>query len=52
MLIALLYLFTTAFFFVIGGTAAAIIRLEPLIPAGDLVSSITYNKPFLYMASS
>jgi len=44
--IALLYLFTTAFFFVIGGTAAAIIRLELLTPAGDLVSSDTYNKLF------
>jgi cytochrome c oxidase subunit 1 len=44
--IALLYLFTTSFFFVIGGTAAAIIRLELLTPAGDLVSSDTYNKLF------
>jgi cytochrome c oxidase subunit 1 len=44
--IAILYLFTTAFFFVIGGTAAAIIRLELLTPAGDLVSSDTYNKLF------
>jgi cytochrome c oxidase subunit 1 len=44
--IALLYLFTTIFFFVIGGTAAAIIRLELLTPAGDLVSSDTYNKLF------
>ena len=44
--IALLYLFTTTFFFVIGGTAAALIRLELLTPAGDLVSSDTYNKLF------
>ena len=44
--IALLYLFTTIFFFAIGGTAAAIIRLELLTPAGDLVSSDTYNKLF------
>ena len=44
--IALLYLFTTIFFFVIGGTAAAIIRLELLTPAGDLVASDTYNKLF------
>src|ERR1035437_1439553 len=44
--IALLYLFTTIFFFVIGGTAAALIRLELLTPAGDLVSSDTYNKLF------
>jgi cytochrome c oxidase subunit 1 len=44
--IALLYLFTTVFFFAIGGTAAAIIRLELLTLAGDLVSSDTYNKLF------
>jgi cytochrome c oxidase subunit 1 len=44
--IALLYLFTTTFFFIIGGTAAALIRLELLTPAGDLVSSDTYNKLF------
>jgi cytochrome c oxidase subunit 1 len=44
--IALLYLFTTVFFFAIGGVAAAIIRLELLTPVGDLVSSDTYNKLF------
>jgi len=44
--IALFYLFTTIFVCVIGGTAAALIRLEPLTPAGDLVSSDTYNKLF------
>ena len=44
--IALLYLFTTTFFFMIGGTAAAFIRLELLTPAGDLVASDTYNKLF------
>ena len=44
--IALLYLFTTIVFFAIGGTAAAVIRLELLTPAGDLVSSDTYNKLF------
>src|ERR1035441_4524210 len=44
--IALLYLFTTVFFFAIGGTAAAIIRLELSAPAGGLVSSDTYNKLF------
>ncbi len=44
--IALLYLVTIAFFFVIGGTAAALIRLELLTPAGDLVASDTYNKLF------
>ena len=44
--IALLYLFTTSFFFIIGGTAASLIRLELLTPAGDLVASDTYNKLF------
>ena len=44
--IALLYLFTTSFFFIIGGTAASFIRLELLTPAGDLVAADTYNKLF------
>ena len=44
--IAILYLFTTTFFFMIGGTAAALIRLELLTPAGDLMTSDTYNKMF------
>jgi cytochrome c oxidase subunit 1 len=44
--IALLYLLTTTFFFVIGGLAASLIRLELLTPAGDLVSADTYNKLF------
>jgi cytochrome c oxidase subunit 1 len=44
--IAILYLITTLFFFVIGGTAAALIRLELLTPVGDLVSSDTYNRLF------
>ena len=44
--IAILYMLTTSFFFIIGGTAAALIRLELLTPAGDLVASDTYNKLF------
>ncbi len=44
--IALLYLITTVFFFMIGGLAAGAIRLELLTPAGDLVSADTYNKLF------
>jgi cytochrome c oxidase subunit I len=44
--IGLLYLVTVAFFFAIGGTAAALIRLELLTPAGDLMASDTYNKLF------
>jgi cytochrome c oxidase subunit I len=44
--IAILYLLTTVFFFMIGGFAAALIRLELLTPAGDLVAADTYNKLF------
>lgn len=44
--IALLYLFTTSFFFIIGGCAASLIRLELLTPAGDLVTSDIYNELF------
>ena len=44
--IGLLYLVTIAFFFAIGGTAAALIRLELLTPVGDLMASDTYNKMF------
>jgi cytochrome c oxidase subunit 1 len=44
--IALLYLASITLFFVLGGIFALIIRLELLTPAGDLVSSQTYNKLF------
>jgi cytochrome c oxidase subunit I len=44
--IAILYLLTTTFFFMIGGIAAALIRLELLTPQGDLVAADTYNKLF------
>ncbi len=44
--IAILYLLATLFFFMIGGFAAALIRLELLTPAGDLVAADTYNKLF------
>lgn len=44
--IALLYLFSTSFFFVIGGVMAALIRLNLLTPGGELVSADTYNKLF------
>lgn len=44
--IAILYLLTTLFFFMIGGCAAALIRLELLTPQGDLVAADTYNKLF------
>jgi cytochrome c oxidase subunit I len=44
--IALLYLFATTFFFVIGGTMAALIRLNLLTPGGELMAADTYNKVF------
>jgi cytochrome c oxidase subunit 1 len=44
--IALLYLFGVSAFFLMGGIFATLIRLELLTPAGDFVSSETYNKLF------
>ncbi len=44
--IALLYLVGVTFFFIVGGTYAALIRLELLTPASDLLESGTYNKVF------
>ncbi|MCX7513257.1 cytochrome c oxidase subunit I [Frateuria sp. STR12] len=46
--IAILYgIGITAFFF-LGGLAAALVRLELVTPAGDLVSAETYNKAFTF----
>jgi cytochrome c oxidase subunit 1 len=44
--IAILYLLSITFMFFIGGAAATLIRLELLTPAGDLMTSDTYNKMF------
>jgi cytochrome c oxidase subunit 1 len=44
--IAILYLLAITFFFVIGGLAATIVRLELMTPQGDLTESETYNKLF------
>ena len=44
--IAMLYLISITAMFWIGGFFAMLIRLELLTPAGDLVSSDTYNKLF------
>ena len=44
--IALLYLVSITAFFAAGGFFAMFIRLELLTPAGDLLSSETYNKMF------
>ncbi|MDZ7289032.1 MAG: cytochrome c oxidase subunit I [candidate division KSB1 bacterium] len=44
--IAILYLISVTFFFLLGGLFAVLIRLELLTPAGDLVQSENYNKLF------
>ncbi len=44
--IGLLYLLSITLFFVIGGVAATLVRLELLTPQGDLVSAEGYNKLF------
>ncbi|HEY2773982.1 MAG TPA: cbb3-type cytochrome c oxidase subunit I [Candidatus Binatia bacterium] len=44
--IALLYLVSITFMFLLGGMMAGAIRLELLTPPGDLLDSDTYNKAF------
>jgi cytochrome c oxidase subunit 1 len=44
--IAILYLISISFFFVLGGIMAVLIRLELATPEGDLVSSDVYNRLF------
>jgi len=44
--IAILYLATVTLFFLVGGTAATLIRIELFTPAGDLVSADAYNRLF------
>jgi cytochrome c oxidase subunit 1 len=44
--IGLLYLYAILFFFTIAAIAAALIRMELITPAGDMVTSDTYNKLF------
>ena len=44
--IAILYLLSISFFFAIGGAAALLMRLNLLSPAGELVTSETYNRLF------
>ncbi|MBZ5627248.1 MAG: cytochrome c oxidase subunit I [Acidobacteriia bacterium] len=44
--IGILYLLSITAMFFVGGFAATMIRLELLTPAGDLMSSDTYNKMF------
>ncbi|MCL4486964.1 MAG: cytochrome c oxidase subunit I [Chloroflexi bacterium] len=44
--IAVLYLISTTFMFIVGGAAASLIRIQLLTPTGDLVDAMTYNKLF------
>jgi len=44
--IAILYLLSVSFFFVLGGIYASLIRLELLTPQSDLLESGTYNRVF------
>jgi cytochrome c oxidase subunit 1 len=44
--IAILYLLAITAYFIIGGLAATLVRLELMTPDGDLVESETYNKLF------
>lgn len=44
--IGLLYLLGISFFFLLGGAAAVVFRLELMTPQSDLVESETYNKLF------
>jgi len=44
--IALLYIAAITFFFMLGGVAALLMRLELLTPTADLVQPETYNKLF------
>jgi len=44
--IAILYLISVTFFFLLGGLFAALIRIELVTPAGDMVQADTYNRLF------
>lgn len=44
--IAILYLISITFFFVIGGAAATLVRLDLMTPEADLMRSETFNKLF------
>jgi cytochrome c oxidase subunit 1 len=44
--IALLYMISITFFFIIGGLAATLMRINLLTPDGSLVEAETYNKLF------
>ena len=44
--IGILYLISITLFFVLGGLAATVVRLELMTPEGDLMERDTYNKAF------
>lgn len=44
--IAILYLLSINFFFLLGGLAATVIRVELITPQGDLLSADLYNRAF------
>ncbi|MEQ8789304.1 MAG: cytochrome c oxidase subunit I [Pirellulaceae bacterium] len=44
--IAILYMISITFYFLVGGAAAVLFRLELMTPPGDLLISETYNKLF------
>jgi cytochrome c oxidase subunit I len=44
--IAILYLLSINFFFLLGGLAATVVRVELITPQGDLMSSDIYNRAF------
>ncbi|MEZ5361891.1 MAG: cytochrome c oxidase subunit I [Bryobacterales bacterium] len=44
--IAILYMVSITFFFLVGGFAALLIRFELMTPQGDLVDANTYNRLF------
>ncbi|GAB4434559.1 MAG: cytochrome c oxidase subunit I [Chloroflexi bacterium OHK40] len=44
--IAILYLLSINFFFLLGGLAATVVRIELVTPQGDLMSSDVYNRAF------
>src|SRR3972149_820470 len=44
--IAVMYLIGVTFFFALGAVFAALVRLELLTPAGDLMEAGAYNKAF------
>src|SRR4051812_26638967 len=44
--IAILYLFSITFFFIIGGVAATMLRLHLMTPHGEFMTEDNYNKTF------